>query len=166
MNRTIGDIMERDAYTCRYDQDLGEVVALFNELGTSGLVVIDEDRQVVGFISDGDIMRAVSKQKTRSIYGGDSVMVLYDDETFEQKVAEFKQRNVMDLATRKVFCVTENHPIDEVARILSKKKFKKIPIIDQEGKLVGIARRATIMRYIFNMLFDLQLDQITKDPVK
>ena len=22
MNRTIGDIMERDAYTCRYDQDL------------------------------------------------------------------------------------------------------------------------------------------------
>ena len=26
MNRTIGDIMERDAYTCRYDQDLGEVV--------------------------------------------------------------------------------------------------------------------------------------------
>ena len=23
-----------------------------------------------------------------------------------------------------------------------------------------------IMRYIFNMLFDLQLDQITKDPVK
>ena len=166
MNRTIGDIMERDAYTCRYDQDLGEVVALFNELGTSGLVVIDEDRHVVGFISDGDIMRAVSKQKTRSIYGGDSVMVLYDDETFEQKVAEFKQRNVMDLATRKVFCVTENHPIDEVARILSKKKFKKIPIIDQEGKLVGIARRATIMRYIFNMLFDLQLDQITKDPVK
>ena len=93
-------------------------------------------------------------------------MVLYDDETFEQKVAEFKQRNVMDLATRKVFCVTENHPIDEVARILSKKKFKKIPIIDQEGKLVGIARRATIMRYIFNMLFDLELVQITKDTVK
>ena len=54
MNRTIGDIMERDAYTCRYDQDLGEVVALFNELGTSGLVVIDEDRHVVGFISDGE----------------------------------------------------------------------------------------------------------------
>ena len=32
MNRTIGDIMERDAYTCRYDQNLGEVVTLFNEL--------------------------------------------------------------------------------------------------------------------------------------
>ena len=36
MNRTIGDIMERDAYTCRYDQDLGEVVALFNNWARAG----------------------------------------------------------------------------------------------------------------------------------
>ena len=166
MKAPIGKIMDTDVYTCPVTATLGDVVKLLVEKEVGGLTVVDEERQVTGFISDGDIMRAVSKQKTRSIYGGDSVMVLYDDETFEQKVAEFKQRNVMDLATRKVFCVTENHPIDEVARILSKKKFKKIPIIDQEGKLVGIARRATIMRYIFNMLFDLQLDQTTKDPVK
>ena len=32
--------MERDVYTCRYDQNLGEIVALFNDLGTSGLAVI------------------------------------------------------------------------------------------------------------------------------
>ena len=166
MKAPIGKIMDTDVYTCPVTATLGDVVKLLVEKEVGGLTVVDEERHVTGFISDGDIMRAVSKQKTRSIYGGDSVMVLYDDETFEQKVAEFKQRNVMDLATRKVFCVTENHPIDEVARILSKKQFKKIPIIDQEGKLVGIARRATIMRYIFNMLFDLQLDQITKDPVK
>ena len=147
MKAPIGKIMDTDVYTCPVTATLGDVVKLLVEKEVGGLTVVDEERHVTGFISDGDIMRAVSKQKTRSIYGGDSVMVLYDDETFEQKVAEFKQRNVM-------------------ARILSKKKFKKIPIIDQEGKLVGIARRATIMRYIFNMLFDLQLDQITKDPVK
>ena len=88
MNRTIGDIMERDAYTCRYDQNLGEVVTLFNELGTSGLVVIDEDRHVVGFISDGDIMKAVAAQKTRSIFsGGYSNMVLYDSESFRRRPA-------------------------------------------------------------------------------
>ena len=61
MNRTIGDIMERDAYTCRYDQNLGEVVTLFNELGTSGLVVIDEDRHVVGFISDCLLYTSVAR---------------------------------------------------------------------------------------------------------
>ena len=166
MKAPIGKIMDTDVYTCPMTATLGDVVKILVEKEVGGLTVIDEEQHVTGFISDGDIMRAVSKQKTRSIYGGDSVMVVYDDETFEQKVEEFKQRNEMELATRKVFCVTESHPIDEVARILSKKKFKKIPIIDKDGRLVGIARRATIMRYIFNMLFDLQLDQSMKEPTK
>lgn len=166
MKAPIGKIMDKDVYTCPVTATLGDVVKMLVEMEVGGLTIVDQDLRVAGFISDGDIMRAVAKQKTRSIYGGDSVMVVYDDETFEQKVEEFKKRNVMELATRKVFCVTETHPIDEVAQILSKRKFKKIPIIDQDGKLVGIARRATIMRYIFNMLFDLQLDQAAKEPVK
>ena len=140
MNRTIGDIMERDAYTCRYDQDLGEVVALFNELGTSGLVVIDEDRHVVGFISDGDIMKAVAAQKTRSIFGGGySNMVLYD--------------NDMELAVQRVLCATADQTIGEIADVLAKKKFKKVPVIDEDGRLIGMVRRATITRYLFDVLF-------------
>ena len=120
MNRTIGDIMERDAYTCRYDQDLGEVVALFNELGTSGLVVIDEDRHVVGFISDGDIMKAVAAQKTRSIFGGGySNMVLYDNESFEEKARALKRRNVMELAVQRVLCATADQTIGEIADVLA-----------------------------------------------
>lgn len=166
MKKPIGKIMDTDVYTCLDTATLGDVVEILVEKEVGGLTVVDEENCVVGFISDGDIMRAVAKQKTRSIYGGDSVMVVYDDESFEEKVEDFKLRNVMDLATRKVFCVTENYPIDEVARILSKKKFKKIPIIDKSGRLVGVARRATIMCYIFNLLFDLKLEQDTKEPVK
>ena len=147
MNRTIGDIMERDAYTCRYDQDLGEVVALFNELGTSGLVVIDEDRHVVGFISDGDIMKAVAAQKTRSI------MVLYDSESFEEKARALKRRNVMELAVQRVLCATADQTIGEIADVLAKKKFKKVPVIDEDGRLIGMVRRATITRYLFDVLF-------------
>ena len=154
MNRTIGDIMERDAYTCRYDQNLGEVVTLFNELGTSGLVVIDEDRHVVGFISDGDIMKAVAAQKTRSIFsGGYSNMVLYDSESFEEKARALKRRNVMELAVQRVLCATADQTIGEIADVLAKKKFKKVPVIDEDGRLIGMVRRATITRYLFDVLF-------------
>ena len=126
MNRTIGDIMERDVYTCRYDQNLGEIVALFNDLGTSGLAVIDEDRHVVGFISDGDIMKAVAAQKTRSIFGGGYAnMVLYDNESFEEKVRALKHRNVMELAVQKVLCATADQAVGEIADVLAKKKFKR-----------------------------------------
>ena len=160
MRRPIGDIMDTDVYTCHYSNTLEEVVHILVSKKVGGLTVIDDERHVVGFISDGDIMRAVGKQKARSIFSGiDSVMVLYDTDTFEQKVEEFKKRNVKQLATRKVFCVTKSKPIDEVAEILSKRKFKKIPIIDQDGTLLGVARRATILRYIFTTLFGFEPEQ-------
>lgn len=154
MNHTIGEIMEREVYTCRYDQNLGEVVALFAELGTSGLAVIDEEHHVVGFISDGDIMKTVAAQKTRSIFGGGYAnMVLYDNESFEEKAQALRYRNVMELAVRKVLCATVDQSIGEIAGVLAQKKFKKVPVIDEDGKLIGVVRRATITRYLFDVLF-------------
>ena len=64
-----------------------------------------------------------------------------------------KDRNVMVLATRKVLCVTENQSVGRVADTLAKKKFKKLPVIDEHGCLVGVIRRSSIMRYAFDLLF-------------
>ena len=155
MKQPIKNIMDSDVYTCHCSQTLGDVVEILVEKSVGGLTVIDDDQHVVGFISDGDIMKAVAKQKTRSIYGGDSAMIFYDSEPFEAKVAELKERNVMELATRKVLCATPDQPIDEVAGILSRKKIKKLPVIEKDGTLVGVARRSTIMRHIFTLAFGL-----------
>lgn len=152
--RTVGSIMERDAYSCSSAATLKDVTKQLTELGVSSLPVVDEDGRVVGFISDGDIMRAIAEHKTRSIFsGGAPTMLYYDDETIEQKVLSLKDRNVMELATRKVLCVTENQSVGRVADTLAKKKFKKLPVIDDHGRLVGIIRRSSIMRYAFDLLF-------------
>nr|WP_270297973.1 CBS domain-containing protein [Eggerthella sinensis] len=37
--------------------------------------------------------------------------------------------------------------------MLAKKKFKKVPVIDENGRLIGVVRRATITRYLFDVLF-------------
>lgn len=66
--QTVGSIMERDAYRCRDTATLDEVTAQLIERGVSSLPVVDERNRVVGFISDGDIMRAIAEHKTRSIF--------------------------------------------------------------------------------------------------
>ena len=105
---TVGSIMERDAYSCSAQATLKDVTKILIDRGVSSLPVVDDDGHVVGFISDGDIMRAIAEHKTRSIFsGGAPTMLYYDDETIEQKVLSLKDRNVMELATRKVLCVTE-----------------------------------------------------------
>lgn len=158
MKRSIREIMDTDVYTCHYSQSLEDVVKILVEKAVGGLTVVDDHQHVVGFISDGDIMKAVAKQRTCSIYGGDSAMIFYDNESFEEKVEELKRRNVMELANKKVVCATPHQQVDEVAELLSRKKIKKIPVIERDGTLIGVVRRSTIMRYIFTMLFNLAED--------
>lgn len=152
---TVGDIMERDAYCVPATATLSDVVGELKRLGVSSLTVVDDEHHVVGFVSDGDIMRAIAAHKSRTFFsGGSSSMVYFDDETLAQKVANLRERNVMDLAARKVLCATPDQSVGRVADVLGKRKFKKMPVIDEEGRLVGVIRRGRITRYIFGMLFD------------
>lgn len=153
MKHLISEIMETDVFTCPYSFSLGSVVKELRKKKVTSLPVVDEERKVIGFISDGDILKAVAEQKTRAIASGYSTMLFYDNESFEDKVASLKERNVMELATRKVMCATADQTIGSVADVLSKRKFKKLPVIDDQGRLIGVVRRATITQYIFDLLF-------------
>lgn len=154
MKHPVREMMETDAYTCHYTQTLGDVVRILVNKKIGGIPILDDDRYVMGFISDGDIMKAVAKQGTLSVLIGDTAVVVNDNEAFEEKVADLMSRNVMELATRKVIWVTPEQPVDEVAKILSKKRIKKVPVLEK-GKLVGVISRSTIMRDIFQRLFHI-----------
>lgn len=153
MKHSIGEIMETDVFTCSYTFTLGEVIKELRRRKVTSLPVVDEHNAVVGFISDGDVLKAVAEQKTRAIASGYSMMLFYDAESFEDKVMALKNRNVMELATKKVMCASVDQSIGSVAEVLSKRKFKKLPVVDDAGKLVGVVRRATITQYIFDLLF-------------
>lgn len=152
---TVRDMMEQDVYSCPSTASLGQVTRIFIERHVSSLPVVDPEGHVVGFISDGDIMAAIAAHKTRSIYsGGMSTMLYYDDEPFERKALELRERTVMDRANRKVVCTTADQPLGQVAELLSKKSIKKLPVIDGEGRLIGVVLRSQVTRYVFDLLFN------------
>lgn len=159
---TVGDVMERDAYRIASTATLGDVTAKLSELNVSSLPVVDDQNRVVGFISDGDIMRAIAAHKSRTLFsGGVDSMLFYDDETLEQKALALKSRNVMELAARKVLCATPDQSVGRAAETLSKRKIKKMPVIDEEGHLIGVIRRGCITRLLFDMLFHEGTDSKT-----
>lgn len=147
MSERIGNIMEKDVYTVNENDTIAEVLKALVHKRTSGLPVVDDDQHVVGFISDGDIMKFIAKQDPRIIDMTSFITVWYDVESFDQKLEDLLKINVMELATTKVVSVNVDESIDEVARILGKKKIKKVPVED-DGKLVGVISRSMIIRYI------------------
>ena len=147
MVEKISNIMETNVYTATEDATVGDILRLLVERKTSGFPILNKENVVVGFISDGDIMKFIAKQDPRIIDMTSFITAWYDEESFDKKMQDLFKINVMELATTKIIDVDVDDEVDEVARILGKKRIKKVPVT-KDGKLVGIVSRSIIIRYI------------------
>ena len=147
MNKKISELMKRDVYTISDEATIKEVLQMLVESKTSGLPIVNTKQQVVGFISDGDIMKFIAKQNPRIIDMTSFITVWYDTESFDKKLYDLMDLSVMELATTKLVSVDSDYDIDEVAKVLGEKKIKKVPVLE-DGKLVGVISRSDILRYI------------------
>ena len=147
MNAKVKEIMKTDVYTVTDEANIGEVIRILVDNQINGVPIVDSKENVVGFISDGDIMKFVAKQNPRIIDMTSFITVWYDTESFEKKMDDLMDLNVMELATTKLVSVEADYDIDEAAKVLGDKKIKKVPVLE-DGKLVGVITRSDILRYI------------------
>ena len=147
MNAKVRDIMKTDVYIVTDEANIGEVIRILVDNQINGVPIVDGKEKVVGFISDGDIMKFVAKQNPRIIDMTSFITVWYDTESFEKKMDDLMDLNVMELATTKLVSVEADYDIDEAAKVLGDKKIKKVPVLEN-GKLVGVITRSDILRYI------------------
>lgn len=149
MSEVIANIMETEVYYAHEDDTIAAVLQILVDKKISGLPIVNDAQEVVGFISDGDIMKFIAKQDPRIIDMTSFITVWYDSESFDQKMEDLLKINVMELATTKIISASPEEHVDEVARTLGKKKIKKLPVIE-DGKLVGVISRHNIIRYIIS----------------
>lgn len=147
MNKKVSEIMKRDVYTVSDEANIGDVIRVLVHSKASGVPIVNAQNKVVGFISDGDIMKFIAKQNPRIIDMTSFITVWYDTESFEKKLDDLVDLNVMELATTKLVSVDADYDIDEVAKVLGEKKIKKVPVLEN-GALVGVITRSDILRYI------------------
>ena len=149
MSAEISSIMETKVYYAHEEDSIENVLKILVDNKISGVPIVNKDMEVVGFISDGDIMKFIAKQDPRIIDMTSFVTVWYVSESLDQKMDDLLNINVMELATTKIIYATPDQSVDEVARTLGKKRIKKLPVI-QDGKLVGVISRHNIIRFIIS----------------
>lgn len=157
MNKKISEIMKTDVYTVSDEATIKEVLQMLVESKTSGLPIVNAKNQVVGFISDGDIMKFIAKQNPRIIDMTSFITVWYDTESFEKKLHDLMELSVMEVATTKLISVDTDYDIDEVAKVLGEKKIKKVPVLE-DGKLAGVISRSDILRYILGVYLEKEAE--------
>ena len=104
------------------EMHLGEAIIHVSK-GKLGLgVSLDENEQVCGLITDGDIRRAMEKWQ-----------------------AEFFDRTVDDIMTRQPKTVLPTTKITEIQRIMQKYKIHTVLVVDKEQHLLGIVDHYSCM---------------------
>lgn len=143
----LASIMKSDVFAIPSTSSVLDVMRVLVDKQISGAPVVDETGRAVGFVSDGDIMRFLSKRS--HIYTDPIVMIMQasnDDATFDEKLDALVRMNVMDVATKGVVGISLYATLPEVCRVLGDNHLKKVPVLD-EGKIVGVVNRSDITLY-------------------
>lgn len=141
----VGSVMNKEPHFVTSSSTIRDVAAIMTKYKTSGLPIIDPDRKVIGFISDGDIMNYIGRSDTTIL---DPTMMLYqieDNETFATRISTLFSMDALSVATKKVISVDARTPLEDACRLLAEKRLKKVPVVDG-NILVGSLSRSDIIR--------------------
>lgn len=149
MVRTAKDVMSRDVVCVPQDMDLRDLAKLFLEKGFTGAPVVDRDGELVGVVSQTDLLYY---QLTR-----DDELVLptdfYDSARIEghrvpQKGFQIEDVNsgrVEDVMTPVVHAVAETTDVRTIARSMTTKHIHRL-IVRRGNKAVGIISALDLLR--------------------
>ncbi|MEF2655268.1 MAG: MDR family MFS transporter [Eggerthellaceae bacterium] len=140
----VSDIMNEAPAILSSSATIRDAIVLLNKADTSGIPLVDQENQVVGFLSDGDILKYLARQES-SQSDGVNYVVLLESESFQRRIKAVYDLNVMQLATRSVVSVDAGDNAERAFKTLSEKRIKKAPVV-QDGRLVGTLSRRNIIR--------------------
>ena len=131
---TVRDVMTDHPRTVLADTPLKEAARTMVRVGLGALPVIDDERRVVGMVSEREVIRHLL---TTQVFSGTDVRSMLSPLA--------GPRTVRDVMTRQVMCVAPEQPIAEVASLMSNKDVDRVPVV-REGQLVGFLTRGDIVR--------------------
>jgi len=137
---SVAEAMNRNVVAVREDDEIALAVRYLSENKISGLPVIDKYDLVIGVVSEADILSAAGMESNftfkdiiRSLLG-------------EPIAGHRKGDKVGDIMSAPAITIREDSDIREAAKILSKRRIKRLPVVDDAGRLIGIISRADIIK--------------------
>nr|WP_298249779.1 CBS domain-containing protein [uncultured Halomonas sp.] len=134
------DIMTRNVITVGRDSEVREIASLLLEHGISAVPVLGDAGQVLGIVSEGDLIRRVEDDK-RSKSWWLRLFAVNDPAEY----VKTHGRRADEIMTPDPLTIGEDMSLAEISRLLEKHHIKRVPVVSS-GKLVGIVSRANLLQ--------------------
>ena len=139
---TVGDVMVADVPAVQSAAALNMVVELLVNAAQRRIVVVDAQRRVLGIITDGDLLKRASAGEragllqalARRLAGGGGATI------------DLAKRTAGEVMTANPIIATPETPLLDALRLLLRHKIKRLPVVDEDGKLIGLVGRGAILQ--------------------
>ncbi|MBI3190935.1 CBS domain-containing protein [archaeon] len=123
MSMKIKEIMNSELVTITPDKSVTDAAKKMIKYGISGLVVTKSGFELVGIVTEKDLLKAFLKKN-----GSD--------------------KNISEVMTKKIITVKGNDTLEDAAKIMIKNHIKRLPVTDKTGETcIGIVTATDLMRY-------------------
>ena len=147
MPKTVADAMTRDPIVVRPETPLNEAIQILAERRISGLPVVDSAGQLVGVISETDLMwQETGVTPPAYIMFLDSVIYLQNPAKYERELHKALGQTVGEVMSSDPISISPDKPLKEAAQIMHEREVRRLPIIDNAGQVIGILTRGDIVR--------------------
>ncbi|AWN25534.1 MULTISPECIES: CBS domain-containing protein [unclassified Streptomyces] len=119
-HRTVADLMTPEAVVVQRGTPFKEIARLLDEYDITAVPVLDEDDQPVGVVSEADLLR--------------------------RQIAKLGATTAEAIMTSPAVVARPEWSVVEAARTMEKKKVKRLPVVDDSGRLIGVISRSDLVQ--------------------
>jgi CBS domain-containing protein len=143
----VSDIMTRAVMTVKRETSVNDVAKLMGAYDISGVPVVDDENHVVGIITELDlIVRNTRLEMPRFIEVLDWGRIpLERPGQAKDRLRHMLGTQAADIMTEKVETIGPDAAVEDLAELMVKRRVNPVPVIDAEGKLIGIVSRADLV---------------------
>ncbi|GAB2279644.1 CBS domain-containing protein cbsx1, chloroplastic [Dionaea muscipula] len=148
---TVGDFMTRkeNLHVVKPSTSVDEALEALVEYRITGFPVVDDEWNLVGVVSDYDLLALDSISGSRET---DSSMFPDVDSTWkvfneiQKLLSKTNGQVIAEVMTPAPLVVQETTNLEDAARLLLETRYRRLPVVDADGKLVGIITRGNVIR--------------------
>lgn len=155
---TVGEFMTRreDLHIVKRTTSVDEALELLVQHRISGFPVVDDDWNLVGVVSDYDLL-ALDSMSGNGFADTNTNMFPDVDSTWktfreiQRLLSKTNGKVIGDVMTSSPLAVRENTNLDAATRLLLETKYRRLPVVDSMGKLVGMITRGNVVKAALNI---------------
>ena len=152
MKEKVEEIMTRQVVTVTENDSVRDVAQVFKANKIAGAPVLNDQKEVVGMISEADILKLLDTYHWYTpLLTTLDLLHLHEEQAhdIQQDIENAGAMNVKEIMSKNPRTVSPDTFIDDAAEMMHTTGFNRLPVVDENGTLVGIVTRADILASLY-----------------